>query len=771
MSILESTLSALLLKATLILVAVVVGHFALRRASAATRHLFLAMAMSGLVLLPILSLSLPAWQLDVLPPAVASQGDASGLPSPIEQEWDTIASSTPPPIPLSPESSARGPSNVGGFRPGLAGVLIVTWALGAALVLGKLAAGLLRMRWIARNGMRVTDPRALRRLDECVDTLGLHVRPLLITSEHAGVPVLWGWLRPALIIPIRFGSWSPDRMRAVFLHELGHLKRHDWPVLLLGRLVAAFYWFHPLAWFVERCAKNDCERACDDIVVTCGTKPSDYASHLLSIARGVSETPASVRAALAVVRRSQLNSRLRSILDPLLRRNNPSRTLTMGLGAALLLALVPLASVELAEKAYAKQPEDSGVLLAQHSHDMKLKQKQLEHDSDASPGEMAYKRGYKLHAKGGYEEAIAAFEEARELGFKPAAATYNIACGYALMGDARQAMNWLDRAFDAGFEGPETLIKDSDFDPIRKSSAFQAYIDRAFAEAGVERRAPEHYPYRATLDAFEELEAGDSTNGKKWHYVGTKLLGMREHDLAIDALTAAAEHSGENSSTSLYNLACAYALAGKQRQALQALERSVDAGFDQQERFVNDADLDSLRGSAEFARIREKSEFLSLDRLNKHVKDGSLRSPEHLEALIEEYEGYVSRDPSKGRPWFNLGYALHLSERYADAIGAWEKSVALGFRPSTATFNIACAHARLNNTGAALDALETAVESGRFHHGSLADDDDLESLRDEPRFQALLEGLEKAHEFEAQKKMQMKMKQQEKAKLRHQEHD
>ena len=47
MSVLESDLTALLLKATVILVAVIVVHFALRRASAATRHLCLAMAMLG----------------------------------------------------------------------------------------------------------------------------------------------------------------------------------------------------------------------------------------------------------------------------------------------------------------------------------------------------------------------------------------------------------------------------------------------------------------------------------------------------------------------------------------------------------------------------------------------------------------------------------------------------------------------------------------------------------------------------------------------------
>jgi beta-lactamase regulating signal transducer with metallopeptidase domain len=774
MSILESGLIALLLKATAILVAVVLVYLALRRASAATRHLCLAMAMFGVVLLPVLSLSLPAWQLEVLPrDPLAGSADASPVPTAFEAGLETGESPASPPLfSPNPQDHSEGQATGGPRQFGLAEWLVVTWALGAALVLAKLATGLLRMRSIARDGVRVADPDALRQLDECVNTLRLQVRPSLIASEHAGVPLVWGLLRPTLIVPLRFYRWTPDRMRAVMLHELGHLKRNDWPVLLLGRIVAALYWFHPLAWFVERCAKHECERACDDIVVTCGTRPSDYASHLLSLARGVSETPASVRAALAVVRRSQLNSRLRSILNPVLRRDNPSRTVMTALGTALLLVLVPLASLQLTEQAYADEPKsEAGELLAQQRQQQKKMHEHL--DSQPSEGEQAYKRGYKLHSKGQYDAAIEAFGEARDLGFKPAASIYNIACCYALMGDSRRAMNWLDQAFEAGFGGPESLIKDTDFDPIRREAAFQEYIDRAFEAAGLDRLSPQHYPYRSLLEAVEKLEAGASTNGKKWHYVGSRLLSMREYDLAITALSNAVKHSGEKSSASMYNLACAYSLAGREQQALDWLEQSVDAGFDQHERFLNDTDLDNIRETAEFRRIMGKSEFLSMARIKKLEGDESDRLAERLAPLIDEYEAFVRNNPSSGRGWFNLGYALHISRRYDDAIGAFEQAASLGFRESTAAYNIACANSMLNNRDAALNALEAAVESGALHYEQLEGDSDLDNLRDEPRFRALLDRLETQKQYEQQKKMEMKKQEQITKKLQKQkqEHD
>src|SRR5437763_4757726 len=43
--------------------------------------------------------------------------------------------------------------------------------------------------------------------------------------------------------------------------------------------------FHPIAWSLDRAARRDCEQACDDLVLATGTRPSDYADHLLDIDR------------------------------------------------------------------------------------------------------------------------------------------------------------------------------------------------------------------------------------------------------------------------------------------------------------------------------------------------------------------------------------------------------------------------------------------------------------------------------------------------------
>ena len=110
-------------------------------------------------------------------------------------------------------------------------------------------------------------------------------------------------------------------------------------------------------------------------------------------------------------------------------------------------------------------------------------------------------------------------------------------------------------------------------------------------------------------------------------------------------------------------------------------------------------------------------------------------------AAVAAYRALTASDPQDGHSWLNLGLSLHLGGDLPAAAVAHEKAAAFAEVRPRALFNLACAQARQGDGDAALASLEGAVEAGFRDGAYLAAEEELASLRQEPRFQALVERL------------------------------
>src|SRR6185369_11976505 len=158
--------------------------------------------------------------------------------------------------------------------------------------------------------------------------------PRLLSSPLVEMPFACGVVQPTIVLPASAEAWSDSRRRAVLFHELAHVKRRDLVGHTLGRVACALYWFHPLVWTAARRLRAESERACDDLVLSCGARASDYADHLLDIltaARGLG-APATV---LPMARAKEFEGRLLAILDPGRKRREPGRRQSAALLAGL----------------------------------------------------------------------------------------------------------------------------------------------------------------------------------------------------------------------------------------------------------------------------------------------------------------------------------------------------------------------------------------------------------------------------------------------------
>ena len=240
--------------------------------------------------------------------------------------------------------------------------------LGALLIVGRLMAGILAVQWMSRRTEQVLDAPWLEQAKSLAAELGISSRIVFLRSRGAAMPMAWGLLRPAVLMPAEADHWPAERLRIVLLHELAHVKRRDCLTHMLAQLSCALHWFNPLAWIAARHVRTERERACDDLVLAAGTDGPDYADQLIEIARVMraGRFPAVLAgASLAMAHRSELEGRLLAILDPSVPRAGLSRLRTSAATTIFALAVLPLASVQPWKFAAAEQPQTPRPTLAQ----------------------------------------------------------------------------------------------------------------------------------------------------------------------------------------------------------------------------------------------------------------------------------------------------------------------------------------------------------------------------------------------------------------------
>ncbi|QDU68716.1 TPR end-of-group domain-containing protein [Engelhardtia mirabilis] len=97
--------------------------------------------------------------------------------------------------------------------------------------------------------------------------------------------------------------------------------------------------------------------------------------------------------------------------------------------------------------------------------------------------------------------------------------------------------------------------------------------------------------------------------------------------------------------------------------------------------------------------------------------------------------------PDSGPAWFLLGFAVHSQGRLEEALTLHTRAAEFPAQAAAASYNAGCACALLGRTDEAFEWLERARGAGTLDRGNLLTDPDLQSLRSDPRFAALLPDL------------------------------
>jgi Flp pilus assembly protein TadD len=112
-----------------------------------------------------------------------------------------------------------------------------------------------------------------------------------------------------------------------------------------------------------------------------------------------------------------------------------------------------------------------------------------------------------------------------------------------------------------------------------------------------------------------------------------------------------------------------------------------------------------------------------------------------LEFLAGFLETEIGLHPENLGAWMELGHVYTRAKRFEEGLAVDRELVRRAPNDPTVRYNLACSLALLGRTEEALDALEKAVALGYEDPEHLMADEDLASLRDEPRFREIVRAL------------------------------
>lgn len=302
--------------ATLILSTAFAANWVLRAAPAAWRHFLWTAVLGGLLILPAMVRTMPKWRVE------------STAPAPIAVTVAVSAADDAPTVPAAP-----------GWNP-----LLMVWLCGAMLAAIRFLAGRVRT---ARMVRRAISAAWLR------DEIGVPV----LQSADAQTAFAAGIFRPMVVLPADAETWPEERLRAALLHEWMHIRRRDLLAQAIGQAACCAYWFHPLAWLAARQLRREREQACDDAVLGRGIGAQEYAGHLVESARAMRGRQVD---AMAMAEPSELERRVRALLDGGRDRRPLNRVTAAAVVAALAMVLLPVAAITVhAQAAPVRQQAES----------------------------------------------------------------------------------------------------------------------------------------------------------------------------------------------------------------------------------------------------------------------------------------------------------------------------------------------------------------------------------------------------------------------------
>lgn len=173
--------------------------------------------------------------------------------------------------------------NLGAFFDRHAMLVVAIWFIILSIKCTSILMGIGYMQHIRYNKTRPVNSYWAEKLALLASRVQVSRQVVLLESGIVKVPMVVGFLKPAILVPIGLlANLPPSQVENILLHELAHIRRKDYLINILQSLTEMIFFFNPAVVWVSSLIREERENCCDDLAIAGSQDKMNYVNTLVS---------------------------------------------------------------------------------------------------------------------------------------------------------------------------------------------------------------------------------------------------------------------------------------------------------------------------------------------------------------------------------------------------------------------------------------------------------------------------------------------------------
>ena len=163
-------------------------------------------------------------------------------------------------------------------------MIVILWLMGVVVLLLKLIGGIAYVQRLKNYKTNPVKETWQKQVNILAKRLQVSKSIQLMESAMVKTPMVIGHLKPVILLPVGVLTGLPSaQIEMILAHELAHIRRHDYLINILQKLVELLFFYHPAVWWLSAMVRTEREHCCDDVAVGVGGDSLTFAKALASI--------------------------------------------------------------------------------------------------------------------------------------------------------------------------------------------------------------------------------------------------------------------------------------------------------------------------------------------------------------------------------------------------------------------------------------------------------------------------------------------------------